>query len=75
MLYKYLKNILLLSDSSCGCGNTYGINGFARNRGYACDMLCPNNGDEICGGAFALSIYKTACACMLILVINAIELA
>ena len=40
--------------SWCFCGNSYGKHGQATN----CDMKCAGNSNEICGGAWANSIYE-----------------
>jgi len=40
----------------CFCGNKYGATGPAEN----CDTKCTGNRDEICGGAWANSVYKVA---------------
>ena len=29
--------------------------------GYPCNMPCPNNPNEMCGGAKANSVYSTSC--------------
>jgi hypothetical protein len=39
----------------CFCGNKYGSNGISNN----CHMSCAGNNDQICGGSYANSIYRT----------------
>lgn len=45
-------------SSWCFCGDSYGRSGKATN----CDMPCAGNGSEICGGAWANSVYSTGAA-------------
>ena len=40
---------------SCFCGNSYGSRGPATN----CNVPCPGNPCEACGGAWANSVYAT----------------
>lgn len=40
--------------SQCFCGNTYGKYGPA----VGCNMPCGGNGNEICGGSWAMNIYQ-----------------
>src|SRR5437773_923758 len=42
-------------SSRCFCGNQYGRSGLAPN----CDMACAGNNREMCGGAWANSVYRT----------------
>ena len=42
-------------SSYCFCGNRYGASGPAHN----CNMPCAGNPGEICGGAWANSVYET----------------
>ena len=37
----------------------YGSQGLASTFGYSCNMACPNNANEICGGGGANSIYTS----------------
>ncbi len=37
----------------------YGSQGQASTNGLSCNMACPNNVNEICGGAGAISIYTS----------------
>jgi len=39
----------------CFCGNAYGQSGAANN----CDMRCSGNATEVCGGAWANTVYAT----------------
>ena len=49
--------ILKIKRAECFCGNEYGKYGKASSKGFNCDMPCPNNPNEICGGPGANSIY------------------
>jgi hypothetical protein len=43
--------------SYCFCGNSYGRYG---SQGRPCDQPCSGNGNQICGGAWANSVYSTS---------------
>jgi len=40
--------------AQCFCGDSYGRYGRAAN----CDMMCAGNGNEVCGGSWANSLYE-----------------
>ncbi len=50
---------LFLKRTECYCGMGYGSQGTASTNGLSCNVACPNNANEICGGGDANSIYAS----------------
>lgn len=47
--------------SYCFCGNSYGRYGsLSGGEGRKCDMRCSGDGNQICGGSWANSVYSTS---------------
>ncbi len=44
-------------SNQCFCGNSYGKFGIASSINRVCDIPCKGNSKQICGGAYANSIY------------------
>ena len=47
------------SSTECYCGDSYGSYGLAKDNGVSCDISCPNEKNEVCGGDNANWIYVT----------------
>lgn len=43
------------TGTECWCGNQYAKHGLSTS----CDMLCPGDNTQTCGGPLALSVYST----------------